>query len=97
MADRLPAAILNNKQRGLQSADWFERLIEARPAVVAELARLQSSELAQHVLDLPRLNELVARLGQPGGSPATMMMDYHSVLERGLMVGRFLRWLECGE
>lgn len=97
MADRLPAAILNNKQRGLQSADWFERLIEARPAIVAELAHLQSSELAQHVLDLPRLNELVARLGQPGGSPATMMMDYHSVLERGLMVGRFLRWLECGE
>jgi asparagine synthase (glutamine-hydrolysing) len=96
MAQRLPAATRDNPLRGLQAADWFDRLLAARPAIVAEMERLQASELARHVLDLPRLHDLIERLAQPAGRPEQVIVDYRIVLERGLMVGRFLRWLETG-
>lgn len=94
MADRLPRLILENKQRGLQAADWFERLSGAQAQILDELARLETSELARRALDLPRLRRLAEQMPQTGGSAAQQMVDYRIVLEFGLMTGRFLRWFE---
>ena len=60
MAGRLPPAVLENNRRGMQAADWFERLLAARAQVAAELARIERSEAAQSVLDLPRLRDALA-------------------------------------
>ena len=58
MADRLPAEIVTGTRHGIDTADWFERLSDARPAVHEELRLLDRSETVRAVLDLPRLREL---------------------------------------
>jgi asparagine synthase (glutamine-hydrolysing) len=99
MAGRLPAEVLAPRPRAVQGADWFERLRGARGRVAEELAVLEKSEIAAATLDLPRMRRLADRLdepprGQPSPDPAQLRLDYSLVLQRGLMMGRFLRWFE---
>jgi asparagine synthase (glutamine-hydrolysing) len=96
MADRLPAAIVTGSRHGIDTADWFERLSDARPAVHEELRLLDRSETARAVLDLPRLRELANGMHSPPADAYQRLLDYRNVLERGLMAGRFLRWFEDG-
>jgi asparagine synthase (glutamine-hydrolysing) len=94
MADRLPPAILVSPRRGIDTADWFERLSGARTQVFEALRLFDQSEAARTVLDLPRMRQLADQIDQPAGDPVRKVMDYRHVLERGLIVGRFLRWFE---
>jgi asparagine synthase (glutamine-hydrolysing) len=94
MADRLPAEILASPRRGIDTADWFERLCGAQARVFETLHLLEQSETASTVLDLPRMRRLADQIDQPARDPVRKMTDYRHVLERGLMVGRFLRWFE---
>ena len=96
MADRLPPEILADARRGIDSADWFERLSRARIAVHEELRLLEQSETAAAVLDLPRMRRLADRFDAPAADLQQRMLDYRFVLERGLMTGRFLRWFDGG-
>jgi asparagine synthase (glutamine-hydrolysing) len=96
MADRLPAEIVTGSRHGIDTADWFERLSDARATVDEELRLLDRSETARAVLDLPRLRGLADRLDSPPADAYQRMLDYRHVLERGLMAGRFLRWFEDG-
>lgn len=96
MADRLPAEILTSRRHGIQAADWFERLAGARARVCDELAVLERNETARAVLDLPRMRRLADRMDQPPAGQEQHTFDYSLVLQRGLMVGRFLRWFEDG-
>jgi asparagine synthase (glutamine-hydrolysing) len=97
MADRLPAEIVTGTRHGIDTADWFERLSDARPAVQRELRLLERSETARAVLDLPRLRELADTLDSPPSDAYQRLLRYRHVLERGLMAGRFLRWFEDGQ
>jgi asparagine synthase (glutamine-hydrolysing) len=94
MADRLPAEILASPRRGIDTADWFERLSGARTQVFDTLHLLEQSPTASTVLDLPRMRRLADQLDQPASDPVQRMKDYRHVLERGLMMGRFLCWFE---
>ena len=96
MADRLPAEIVTGSRHGIDTADWFERLSDARPTVDEELRLLERNETARAVLDLPRLRGLADTLGSPPSDAYQRLLDYRHVLERGLMAGRFLRWFEDG-
>src|SRR4029079_6326361 len=46
LADRLPKMVLEENRRGLQGADWHERLTAVRDRVVAELNRLDACPAA---------------------------------------------------
>jgi len=83
MAGRLPAEVLANRRHGMQAADWFEKLAGAH-------------ETARAVLDLPRMRRLADRMDQPPADEEQHRFDYALVLQRGLMMGRFLRWFEEG-
>jgi len=96
MADRLPPAILASTRRGIDTADWFQRLSGARATVHEELRLLDTSETARAVLDLARMRELADNFDAPPGDPYQRMLDYRHVLERGLMMGRFIRWFDGG-
>jgi len=96
MAERLPAEILARRGHGVQAADWFERLSGARGRVRDELSALAGSEIAGTVLDLPRMRRLADRMDQPPADRTQQTFDYSLVLQRGLMMGRFLRWFEDG-
>lgn len=96
MSHRLPNEVLCNPRRGLQAADWFERLHGAEQKINQEIEQLRTSTLASSVLDLNRLHGLVADMKRVGNEPSTVLQNYRGVLERGLMTGRFLRWFESG-
>ena len=96
MADRLPPEIVTGARHGIDTADWFERLSDARPVVLEELRLLERNETARAVLDLPRLRGLADTLDAAPSDAYQRLLNYRHVLERGLMAGRFLRWLEDG-
>lgn len=99
MADHLPAVILNNQQRGLQAAGWFEDLCAANPFIQSELARLQQSPLASEILDIHRMQKLfdtITSIPRHHSNAQKIMRDYRQILESGLITGRFLRWVEAG-
>ena len=94
MADRLPPEVLSNRKRGLQAADWFERLTGIRERLLPELDRIGKCDLARRALDLARMRRLVELWPSGGCDQAQVVCEYNYLLERGLMVGRFLRWFE---
>jgi len=96
MAARLPAEILANRQRGLQAADWFERLLASRERLLLELGEWQKDDLLSGILDLQRMVRLVEQMPHANGDAGRIMLDYRQVLEFGLMTGRFIRWFEKG-
>jgi asparagine synthase (glutamine-hydrolysing) len=96
MAGRLPTEILASRRHGIQSADWFERLLASRIQVFEELGVLEQSETARTVLDLSRMRRIADRMDHPPADRMEQRYDYALVLERGLMMGRFVRWFEGG-
>ena len=96
MKDRLPSSVLWNKKRGLQAADWFERLKGAQDQIRKALKDMEQSDLVCRALDLPRLWELFEKIPHAGSDPKKLMKEYRSVMEFGLMTGSFIRWIEKG-
>ena len=91
MTDRLPLETLAGTRRRavgpVDTVDRAERLSGACAAAHEELRLLNRNETARAVLDLPRLRNLADHFDAPyDGS--------RRVLERGLMMGRFLRWFD---
>ena len=92
MADRLPPLVINNLKRGLQAADWLEHLRAARPAIEAEIEKIERSSTASSILDVAALRRVFEEL------PADLKPEewqsfgkYRVTLEHGVMFGRFLR------
>jgi len=95
--DLLPAQTLNpTVRKGYQAVDWHEGLTRARPAIVAELDRLEASPLARRALDLPRLRRLVEDWPEAGWHSRRITHQYRLVLLRALSTGRFIRRVEGG-
>jgi asparagine synthase (glutamine-hydrolysing) len=94
LADRVPAEVLDNGIRGYQSADWHERLNEARQEVDQEVAQIEQFEPAAEIIDVERLKRLLDAWPDPGselwtGYSATL--DYRSCLLRAISAGSFMR------
>lgn len=97
MSSYLPRTVLSNRLRGLQAADWFERLHGAQNRVSNELNKLEQSDLARRILDLKRMRRLFDRMPRNGNNSEDIFTNYRLILQQGLMIGRFLRWFESGE
>ncbi len=92
----LPDEILGNNRRGLQSADWFEKMLGAHDEIRSEMTLLKKSDMACKVLDMERMERLVDEMPKAALNAEKAMVNYRYVLESGLMTGRFLRWVESG-
>lgn len=97
MSDRLPPEILNNPKRGLQAADWRKHTKLATGRIQDELARLKKVELAREAIDLERLRDISEKICSVNGPNKKKFKGGRSLMENGLMTGRFLRWVETGE
>jgi len=97
MAAHLPEMVLANRLRGLQAADWFERLAGQRDRIALELRRFEQSDLTRRVLDLDRMRLLFERMPVTASNQDVFFRDYHWVFQQGLMVGSFLCWFESGD
>src|SRR6202021_1051328 len=51
----LPEVVLTNRNSGLQSPDWYEKLGKRRDKILAEIEELRTSALASKMIDLDRL------------------------------------------
>jgi asparagine synthase (glutamine-hydrolysing) len=91
LSDRLPKLVLEDTRRGLQAADWHERLTEVRDRVAVELGRLDSTPLVPTLLDLPRLRRLAENWPAGGWESPEIGASYRSALLRGISAGHFLR------
>lgn len=91
LADRLPAAVLNERKKGYQAADWHEGLTAARGEVAAELERLAACAPAATLLDIERMKGLVENWPSSGWDRPAVIQAYRLALMRGISAGHFLR------
>lgn len=94
LADRLPPEIVENRRRGAQCTQWFERLDQRSDRIADDIARLANSPIASRVLDVPRLQALAANWPVDSAAAQRQSNDYRFVLARGAHVGEFVRWVE---
>jgi asparagine synthase (glutamine-hydrolysing) len=90
MRGAVPDEILDNPRRGLQGADWVDRLCLSGRQWKDEIDWLVSSPLAAHVLDVTRLHRAIERLN----TDPTMFDG--SLVGTAVMTSRFIRWTETG-
>jgi asparagine synthase (glutamine-hydrolysing) len=90
----LPEIILTKRLRGVQSADWYEKLTGKRDMLSLEIARLSASPLARRFIDLNRLTRALANWPSEGWHTPKIMEEYRFVMARGIAAARFLAWLE---
>lgn len=93
LADRLPPAVLEERRKGFQAADWSDALTAARPEIDAELERVAACAAAARVLDVERMRRLVDNWPLSGWGSAESIGAYRLGLTRGLAMGHFLRRL----
>jgi asparagine synthase (glutamine-hydrolysing) len=91
LSDRLPAAVLNERRKGYQAADWHESLTMARADIAAELLRIAACEPARRLLDLKRMDALLANWPTAGWERDDIIRSYRGLLLRGIGAGHFLR------
>ncbi|GGB49848.1 asparagine synthetase B [Tistrella bauzanensis] len=92
LADRLPAPLLDEDRRGYQAADWYEA-VKADAGGIADMAEaIKRTPLAREVLDVDRLDRLVAALPTTDLATARGAVEsYRLSLLRGAAVGDFVR------
>jgi asparagine synthase (glutamine-hydrolysing) len=91
MADRLPAAVLRQRARGLQAADWHSGFADPRRELGEAVARLEQCPETARMLDIPRLRESVERWPSAGWHEPAVTRLYRHELLRALSNGDFLR------
>ena len=95
----LPEAVLTNRQSGLQSADWYEKLDRRRDWLAGQLTELSASPLARRAIDFPRLERAIKNwpAGGQHGSPIAdegIADECQLALPRAFAAARFLNWFE---
>lgn len=91
LSDRVPDAVLSARHKGYQAVDWHEGLIAARTDIAAEIERLAPCEPAARMLDVDRMQGLLAKLPESGWERPEVTKAYRLALLRGISAGHFLR------
>lgn len=89
LADRLPGSVLHNRMRGIQSADWHERITQAD--AYQALERVSGCDAVGEVVDLGRVRRLIEHWPSRNWSRPSIVADYRLSLVRALAVAHFIR------
>ena len=90
LCDRLPRVVLEEPKRGLQAADWHERLTAARDRLTAELEHIAGCPAAVEALDLQKLRKLVRNWPASGWETDEIAVRYRGSLLRAIATGHFI-------
>lgn len=91
LADRVHPAVLEERRKGFQAADWQQSVAGALGQIEDEVERLRACAPAADVVDL---DEMRALLRAPPGAQVdevAQVRKYRGALLRSLSVGHFLR------
>lgn len=92
LSDRLPRPVLQNMDRGYQSADWFELM---RPTEVRELVEeISTSSVNQQMIDFAKLNRAIDRWPNSDFYRSDIVSTYVGFLPLTLAVGMFILQME---
>lgn len=94
LADQLPPSVVKNRQSGSQFPEKQVYLRRHRHRLRADLDQIERSSLARAALDLPRLRQALDGLDRPPSGDINGFNEETIILHRGLVYGRFLRWVE---
>lgn len=96
MAGRLPDEILTNPRRGLQAADWAERMVDSQVELREALVEMEESDLVRDLIDLKALRGTLDQLCRWKAGRNRGILEFRNYLEAGFMTGSFIRWFETG-
>jgi asparagine synthase (glutamine-hydrolysing) len=96
MESRLPSMVRDELRRGRQAADAAALMADNREQIVAEIRRLQRSDLANRYLDMPAIGKLIDDWPNGGWPNAAIKQTYEGKLLRAVSFGHFMRRMEDG-
>lgn len=91
LADRLPPAVITERRKGYQAADWFENVMTSRDSLLQEVRRLRNVDGTPEVLDLDRMEALLESMPREGWTDPRIMRRYRLLVLRGVSAGHFMR------
>ena len=94
LADRIPADVINNPLRGIQSADWFERIERQELRDLADEVR--TNTMAFDLLDFERIDRAIDNWPPAFVSTFQMYEEYAVYLPLALSVALFIKTVEEG-
>lgn len=86
---QLPGVLLNERRRGLQAADWHERLVAGRRHLDETLMRIEQNRVACRILDVPELRRLAEHLPGSGWHRPDITAIYRYNFLRAIAIGHF--------
>ncbi|HEX8263129.1 MAG TPA: asparagine synthase-related protein [Allosphingosinicella sp.] len=90
LADRVAPAVLDERRRGYQSADWHVGLTRDRATAVRLLGAMADDSAASRLIDVERLQRLVRDWPDGGWESARTIGAYRIGLLKGLTAGHFI-------
>jgi asparagine synthase (glutamine-hydrolysing) len=90
LADRLPAAVLDETRKGYQAADWSEGMTRSRDAIAALVERIAADESAAALIDVDFLRRLIHDWPEGGWSEWKAIGQYRTAMLMALSAGHFI-------
>jgi asparagine synthase (glutamine-hydrolysing) len=90
LADRVAPAVLHERRKGYQSADWHVGLTRDRAGLANILEALAANETASRLIDVERLQGLVRNWPQGGWADSRTIGAYRIGLLKGITAGHFI-------
>ena len=79
--------MLSNRLRGLQGADWYEKLENQRGDLARQIGELEIPGCARRMIDLPRLERALGRWPAGAWHSDEVFQEYNLALTRGWRAG----------
>lgn len=90
LADRVAPAVLDERRRGYQSADWHFGLTRDRDSAARLVDAMAGDSTASRLIDVERLRGLVRRWPSGGWENPRIIGDYRIGLLKGITAGHFI-------
>jgi asparagine synthase (glutamine-hydrolysing) len=90
LADRVAPAVLDERRKGYQSADWHVGLTRDRAALGRLLEAMAADPVAARLIDVERLLGLVRTWPDGGWEDPRTIGDYRIGLLKGVTAGHFV-------
>lgn len=94
LADRLPSQVIDERRRGRLVPEWHQRFKAQRDRIASELEGFERSALVLEMLDVSLMRSTFDAMSGSQQDAEARYHDFIHILEFGLSVGRFIRWVE---